>query len=423
MKPSRKSRVNTIQNFLIAMLTVSAILLLLYSPSAYLGGASGEYLSGLFSSDVSKQNPDSDQLTSDPAPVHIAVTGAYGRYGNLSLTTTDTDFSALGTLLREALGSAGALTSCTEKDFRSALNGTNIYYDFCTELPLSVLAGLVGAEMQDSLQTARRLVIAPGTLGTSLFLSSENRFLRCTTRVRAAELSDAVGQYQLGNAVFAFESGGGENLAPYSLFLTGDTSGYSVLNSADALSDTDALLTALNFNPHTNSRYPGTGNTEVIVDGNRSVHIGTDGTVLYQGGESDALQISAEDSSPTAREVAIGCFRLLTSVLKNSGDASLCLKSIHQVGQQWTLTFDYHISGTLILQNSGPAATVMLSGNTVTSVRFRIRRYTKTTDNCSILPVTQALAVAEKYPGRELAICYSDSGSENVSAGWLARSD
>jgi hypothetical protein len=37
--------------------------------------------------------------------------------------------------------------------------------------------------------------------------------------------------------------------------------------------------------------------------------------------------------------------------------------------------------------------------------------------------VTQALAVAEKYPGRELAICYSDSGSENVSAGWLARSD
>jgi len=45
-------------------------------------------------------------------------------------------------LLEQALGSAQAMTISSSHSFLSALNGTSVYYDFLTPLPLSILADL-----------------------------------------------------------------------------------------------------------------------------------------------------------------------------------------------------------------------------------------------------------------------------------------
>ena len=41
-------------------------------------------------------------------------------------------------------------------------------------------------------------------------------------------------------------------------------------------------------------------------------------------------------------------------------------------------------------------------------------------DTSRLLPLTQALAIARTYAGRELNICYTDTGAGTITAGWLA---
>lgn len=366
---------------------------------------------------------DSGAAASAPAlsaPVRIAITGAYGRYGSLTLSTASEEFDAhLGRCLSEALGSAQGFMGCTEEEFLTALEGPSVYYDFLEPLPLSILASLAGGgEGAPEDISARRLVIAGQGDGTAaLYLwGSPGSCWRCSTALSAGSVEQAAGQYELGGTHFARDLG--LDTAPCSLFLE-ELPVLPVLKSEDPLGDTDWLLTALGFNPRTRTRYVDASGTEMIMDGERSLRILASKTVSYQSGGDPALAVQAEDDVPTLQEAALGAGEILNRLTASlSSDAAFYLQSIRQDGEATFLCFGCQVGGIPIRIPGGSAVEMTLTGCSVTALTLRLRTYSLTEEPSLLLPLRQALAIAASRPGAELSIAYVDR-TNGCPASWI----
>ena len=414
----RRSRRDLLQNIVITLLFLSAAALFTQTQLYSLGLNEGAVLAG-GGQTVSASAPAAALV----APVRAAVTGTYGRFGSVTLTTgTEAFADPLGRRLAEALGSARPFTPCTEAEFLEALEGPSLYYDFLTDLPLPVLGALVeGGEELDETLSARRLVIAVRESGTVLYLwDSGGTCRRAPTAVSADSLIQAVSRYELGGAFFSQDrEETAAFLAPCSL-LTEELPALPVLIQGDPLADTGWLLSALSFNPRTRTRYLESNGTELITDGDRTLRIRPDQSVYYQSGRDPILKISAQGETPTLREAAMGMGALLNTVLTPvSGEALPYLKSIRQNGAVTSLQFDYQVGGVPIrFAGGGCAVEATLTGTTVTSLILRFRQYTASEEQSLLLPLPQALAVAAREPGGELTIGYVD-GSD-CAAHWIA---
>lgn len=421
MNDKKRRRRDFIQNLSIALLAVSAVLL--FAKMYHLGGTAGDWqLLSSSSTQTSANSIGQTELLS--APVQAAVTGPYGRFGSVTLTTADEDFSPLRSLLEQALGSAGTGTPCGTEEFLEALKGTSVYCDFLSPLPLTVLAELMWTSGGDETVYARRLAVAEREGQVVLYLwDGGEACLRCDTALTAEVLLDTVSRYELGNAQFALDAATAQYpaLDPCSLFLEKEPL-LSVLFAGLPLSDTDRLLAVMGFNPNTQNRYPDASGTQVIMENGRTLRIYTDGTVTYLSGGDDALSISADGEIPSLLEASLGCSSLLNTLLASTGgDASIWLKDVRQNGISTTLSFGYQVDGVPIcFSDRGAAAEITLSGTTVSSMTLRIRQYTSQEETSLLLPLRQALAVAACHPGTELTIGYVDNGSDVVRAQWLA---
>lgn len=417
----RKRRIGILQNLLITLLTMSAVFLFAQT-QWYNLDLTDSYLNPLAgsASSVTTQEPFTFS-----APVRVAVTGAYGRYGSITLTTADEAFEPLGSLLKDALGSASSFSPSTYEVFVRSLDRTSVYYDFLTPLPLSVIAQLFGVDLGEYSITVRRLVISyqEGD-GVSLHLwDGEQRYLKATLTLSSQELSSAVNNYDLGTAFFAGDSVEVEPLCalvdPLSLFLY-ELPDLPALSASTVQADADSMLTALGFNPHTNNRYPSSDGSEVINEGSRSLRIYTNGTVVYRSGGSPALTLDIEEDT-TAGETAIQTGALLSTLTNGlTGDAALYLQDVTASGSSTTLRFGYQCGGIPIYFSDGSyAAEVTLNGSAVSSVTLRLRSYTISEESSTLLPLRQALAIAAEEEGSELAIGYADGGGSSVKASWL----
>lgn len=426
MPAKTRTRRDFIQNIAITLLTVSATLLLAKSQFYSLGVfADSGYLSRFTSTPTAVESTLHEQALSLAAPVRVAVTGTYGRYGNITMTTADPEFEPLGTLLSEVLGSSRTFTPSSEHAFLRALSGTSsVYYDFCAPLPLSVLAGALGSTPQKDEILVQRLVVShQESDGVCLYLwDNADTYFQCTSAVAPGTLLDTVTHYELGDAFLALDDtlSDSEHLAPLSLFLK-DPVTLPVLTASSTLGSSDWLLSAMNFNPRTNLRYPDPDGTEVIVEGERTLRIGTGGHILYQSGGEPILALATTDQVPSLQDAAVATGVLLNNILgNNTGEGALYLRSIHQVEKQTFLEFDYHVWGVPVHFSDGqPAAKVILDGNVVDNLTLRFRQYTSSIHPSLLLPLRQAMAVASRQEGAELSIGYVDCCSETVSAQWL----
>ena len=412
-----KKHINAVQNLLIALLAVSALFLFLRqqteSPMAsYLN--SSQTAPGISDSDT-------ETLTAAEAVIRIAVSGAYGRYGDLHMTSTSNGFAAIRNLLQEALGSAGTPESCGEDAFRTALDDTSLYCDWTVPLPLSVVCGIVGASSPEEDLYVRRMVLTAGHDSVTLLFTDDDDYLHCTTKVSVEALLNFISSVDMDNVAFAYELKS-TSISPYSLLHTGRLQEYPLLTSASAAQPADPLLSALGFNPNTNSRYTESNGTEVVRDGERTLRIDPDGTLVYDGGGSSVPELSFSHSGETASmyEAILCASRTLNRLITDS-NASLCLKSVQATQSGWLVTFDYQIDGVLLRLSSGePAANVEVDSTGVIGFSLRLRRYTAAeNENSLLLPLLQALAIASQSQPGELFICYVDSGN-TVSAAWLS---
>lgn len=110
-----------------------------------------------------------------------------------------------------------------------------------------------------------------------------SRYYQCATAVQRSALQEVLEQFDFGVSTFAFEEEAGQHLAPLSLF-PDPLPELPQLTAGDAAVSTETLLTALGFNPHTNSRYVDSGGAEVIVEGDRVIRLGSSGALSYSSG-------------------------------------------------------------------------------------------------------------------------------------------
>ena len=242
-----------IQNITITLLTLSAVFLFSRTQFFQLGAAAGSGYWQHLTAPIGSGETDtalSDRLL---APVRLAVSGEYGRYGSVSLTTGGEEFTPVKTLLREVIGSARSLSDSSWAVFRAALETPSVYCDFLSALPVEYLSDLMGAETDLSL-TVRGLAAAEqGEQVILLLWDGGSRYYQCATAVQRSALQEVLEQFDFGVSTFAFEEEAGQHLAPLSLF-PDPLPELPQLTAGDAAVSTETLLTALGFNPHTNSR-------------------------------------------------------------------------------------------------------------------------------------------------------------------------
>ena len=409
-----KKYINMLQNIMILLLSVSALLLFIRQQT---GSSLASLIDpGQTGSDAAAASAES--LTSVDTVVRIAVSGSYGRYGDLHMTSTSDGFARIRNLLQEALGSAGSPTVCAEQDFRTALDSTSIYCDWTTPLPMPVVAGIVGASTPVQDLNVRRMALSVEQDTVTLFFTNDARYLRCTTKVSVEALLNLISGVQMDTVAFAYELDDSAS-SPYSLLHTGELRNYPLLTSVSAAQSPDSLLSALGFNPNTNSRYTESNGTEVVRDGERTLRIEPDSTLLYDGGGTVTPETSLSGDVASTEDAVLCAFRSLNRLISNS-EANLCLKNVQATQNGWLVTFDYHVNGVLLRLSSGePAAQAEVDTTGVTSFAIRLRRYSASESEYSLLlPLLQALAIASDGDGGELSICYVDSGA-SASAAWL----
>jgi len=421
MSERARRRRDFLQNITIALLTVTAVLLFAQTQIYNLSGEEG-LLAFLSGPELTGAPAAPIQSSAMPAaPVRVAAASSFGRFGSVTLTTASEEFEPLRGLLEQALDSAHTYTASTGRAFFDALDRTSVYYDFLSPLPLSVLAELVrttGAGAESLL--ARRLIVAEtGGLVTLYLWDGGRDYYQCDTSLSPETLEETVNQYELGNACFAYESPDPNAWAadPCSLFLE-QTPALPELSVSVPLSDADRLLTALDFNPNTQYRYVDSSGATVVKEGDRTLRIHADGTIVYQDSGSAALTVTEE--APTLAGTVSAVNGLLSSLLPSAGDAGLYLESAGQSGRETVLRFGYQAEGVPIRFASGQsAAEVTLEGGAVSLMTFRLRQYTVSTSDSLLLPLRQALAIAVQQEGAELSIGYVDQGG-TIRAQWLA---
>ena len=411
--------VNILQNILICLLAVSGLFLTVLTQldpqtidDFFHLLPTGQAITGTVSRD-----PESP--TAPETMVRVAVSGKYGRYGEIHLTSTGSRFVPIRSLLQEALDSAGAPTPCTEQELRTALSLSSIYCDWPEPMPMPVIAQILEAASPDADLPVSRIAAAVEGNAVSLFFTDDVSFFRCTTDLSPQTLLDTIDSLQMESAVFAYELNT-TNIAPYTLLPTGELFVYPVLDSVSGMPQSDFLLSALGFNPNTNSRYTESNGTEVIRDGERVLRLEADSSLVYDNGgiSKSELAISFAGESPTAWEAALGCFGMFSNLTEDSS-ARLYLRSIVPAGTGWRVTFDYQVNSIPVRLSSGePAVQAEVDSTGITKFTMHLRRYTLEGSGSSLLPLRQALAIAANSAGEELTICYVDNGS-TASTTWL----
>ncbi len=409
-----------IQNITITLLLLSALFLFSRTQFFQLGAAAGSGTWQRLTAPAGDQTADAPASDTLSAPVRAAVTGEYGRYGSVSLTTDSEDFTPVKTLLREVLGSARGRIDASAAAFQAALGKPSVYCDFLEALPVPYLADLMGVTVESPLSV--RALAAAEQNGQIVLLLWDGgaRYYQCATAAQPSTLTDVLDHFELGVTAFAFEdlSGYGQQLAPLSLF-PDPLPELPQLTVAESAVSTETLLSVLSFNPHTNSRYTDAGGAEVVVEGDRVVRISGSGSFSYTSGGETALSVETAGGLPAPGEAVSDVLALLDQ-LTPEGDARLYLLSWRQTGSETVMTFGYQSGGVPIRFADGSAAAeVTLTGSAVSALSLRCRQYSTVSAASPLLPLRQAMAIAGRAEGAELSIGYADTGAYPLSAVWL----
>ena len=423
--------IRLIQNIVILFLSCSALLLLLQVVSFEIGEDGS--ISALFSrfSNVvipqSSQESSSANLTYLSAPVNIMVTGDYGRCALLLPEPDSQQLSYAASLLKEGLGSAAQESSVSSRSLHSAVNGSGIFFDYLTSLPVSVTAGRLGVSLTDP-HSARYFLLAANSSGVVCLYHWEDpgSAVCYETAISLQSFTEVLNYYEPNNAFFAFENETFHTLLPYTV-LTTDAREVSLLSAAtpQEVSDVDALLTKLDFNAYTHFRYTQSyDGSEVILESPRSLQVRKDGTVIYSGDQDTAsslFQIYQEGDTPTAAEAVLAALKLAYTVLPSTQEQGYWLSSLEQTASGWTVSLDYLWGGIPVYFSDGSSAMVVeIEGSAITAFTFFCRRYTASeSGSYALLPLQFAAVIAQSYENGTLTFGQVDYGTEAVLPDWL----
>ncbi len=429
---SKRQLANWVQNLILILLTISA-LFLLTRLFLFHGGLPAQVQATLSppSSPSSRPADGSQDGVLPFSSVHIMITGdsAYGRYGQMYATASDPLLQQIVPLLREAIGSASEVGPTAGSALRTALETPCVYLDLNCCLPLTAVSTWLGEDTYfDRSVCAMALTTESEESATLYLLDRDGGIFRYFTALPASAVRILCEGAAPNAGTFAYESGC-DGLPPYTVLVAeapilediqaGLPSGYSA----------HSLLTALDFNAYTTSRYTETSSgVEVIEESPRTLRIGPDGTVEYSGGSevsSSLYRVCAPNGKPS--EVLQGACRLADALTTGVGAARLYLQAVEEDGDGYCVRFQYQTEGIpIFFSDEGDALTVHINGGVITSFQYRCRSYGLPPKEdgrapLPLLPPDMAAAIAASCPNDGLSIGYVDAGTGRLSAQWLAK--
>ena len=365
---------------------------------------------------------DDPQIKEAARPLSIVITSAGGaRFG----VKHDTEmrnavYDRIISIVGEALGSATAPSEISEEEWRAALGGLGIYFEYKEPVRLSILDGWLGVRKPDTTADAqiRRLVVAIGEDRSRIYYQDHEsgKFIGSDTSSAAGKAQE-LEIYSANGAVFAFESGtaGAEN-APYLLIMQERT--HPEIRSAAAGSAAEQFEISLGALGHGNETYA----TFTEPDGS-VLRVGTQfnisadqhGRVVYR--LSETMQPGEDQRVYSTGEIIERARILIADTIGGScGSAEVFFERIEYVtGDAASVYFSYYIAGGCVfLFDEGYAARVTLISGVVTEAELSFRNYSFTGDYLDLLPEVQALAAA----GGEFTLYYSDTGAERLQPFW-----
>ncbi len=420
---NKKAFINFLQNLTLLTLSFTAVLLLTRFPMLD-GAVSGRVRELLSVPEKSVQS--AFDLTTAITTVHFAVTddSEYGRYTEINAATDGAEFSRLSPILRAAIGSAVPGRAATQAELRTALATPGIFVDLTTVLPMSVVAAWLGEEFSGG-ENIRALALTTARETAVLFLLlDDGSVTRCECALSSSAVREVTAGFAPNAGQFAFESDY-DTLSPYTILVQQVNDAVQMEAAIPAGYSAYNLLTALDFNAHTNARYTESSGTEVVMQSPRMLRIGTDGTVQYScdGEVTNALyRIACAGEMPSAAEAVQGACALAAALNQGTDAAPLSLDLVEQTETGWSISFCYRLDGVRVrFSNEHTALRVKIDGDMITKFEYYCRAYIPTEDRTVLLPPSMAVAIASMHENAELTLSYVDTGAAVIGAHWFAQ--
>ena len=413
---------NFLQNVALVLLTASALFLLTRMPMMRNIRLSDQ-VQTLFAPPAAGVVVEGSLPAAMFPSVSLMVTGdsEYGRCGQLCVAADDASLQDILPLFQEALGSAVPGGEADHDAFRKALDGAGLCLEFTGgSLPLEGLAAWLGEEAGFAMRV-RSMVLAAGEEdAAALYLLDGNgSVFLFATALPVSAVRALCERFTPNGAQFAYETEH-TSLPPYTV-LTVEAAvlpeiqaelpaGYSAYN----------LLTALDFNAHTLSRYVESGGAEVVEESPRTLRISPDGLVSFTGRAENAPSLYRA-SGTGLREALSAAWRLSVALTEGTGASPLHLQGVEEQENGYTLRFRYEMDGVPVcFSDKTDALTVVVQNGCITAFTYRCRVYAALEEEpAAMLPAAMAQAIAAVYPGAALSVGYADDGSGRLSAQWL----
>lgn len=372
-------------------------------------------------------------------PVRVTVCGhASGRFGlQYDQEQVNQLFQSVRGLLSEALAGARPPRQITEGEWQRSLGRSGVCFDFLGRIPLDALCTWLGEGAVNPYLNgaARRLLVAQGTGDSALLYylnETDGSYYACETGLTySGRMADLLEPYGGNGAVFAFEQGpqsAYSALDPYVLLLPAAPSP-RIYRAGNPLSAGDGgvverVQRALSFRPQADSSYSVTGGVR-IREGKETLEILESGTVTYHAAEVSASRYVLGDG-PSAGPAACAeaAWRLAESTIGSlCGSGQLYLMGTEETAKGTAVYLGYCLDGAAVrLSGDSYAAKFLIQEGAITDYTLRFRSYEDTGTRSLVLRELQAAAALEALSpqGRELLLCYTDSGGDTVEAGWVA---
>jgi len=356
-------------------------------------------------------------------PLSIVITNEDGsRFG----AKYDTDmrnavYDRTSSILGEALGSASTPVIISEGEWREALSGPGVFFEYFNPVKLSVLDGWLGARIPDNAEdvSLRHVFIAFGEDKSRIYYQDSERglFFSADTASASGKIQE-LEIYSGNGAMFAFETGvSNVESAPYMLVMQDRY--HPEVNAATAGSTGELLDIVIAAMGHSEEKYTTYNDSKgllVCVGTQFNINIDPGGRVFYRRTDNippdDTKQL--QDMNVTIeRARAI----VADTLGRTCGGAEVFFDSIeYSADGSCTVFFGYYIAGgRVFLHEDNNAARIRFTSMMPPEIELTFKNFSLTNEFSKLYPERQVLAAA----GGEFLLSYSDTGPETLKPFWV----
>ena len=345
-------------------------------------------------------------------PLAISVRNHAGRTSFLwDFDSLDTGFETLGSLLAEAMDTAGEFRPASNQQIYDALSETSVYFSYESTVPVSMLAAWLDVNLQSAPEHASAAILAIGEEQVQLFLLDTNAAYTAQTQIDSDTLIMLLEAYRPDGSAFAFEQQ--PTLDPLTLLPPDNFSIYEATSENPCTGRfLEQLATTLGFNPYGDASYTNGQGDIFYSENNCSLTIRADGMLQLEAEQVPRFRAAGTGDTELVEEAR----RLLDLVTGTTlGSARLYLTDLTRTENETVCTFSYFLSG-LPVETDRVSAVVRFNGSYLSQMQVHLITYRLTTVAINLLPPNHAAAILPA--GSRLAPAYGDNGTGLLTAGW-----